>query len=178
MDPDQTQRIHELFRLDARIRREIARLPEKEREASTLYYIGNHSHEEIAAFLDLTRATVRNRIHAARGKLRERMTDLVEDSLKSSRPSRNDAFSERVKRLITAARAGDSKQTGELLKTDPQIATAEEEVPHWYNEKYQALHVACSEGHLDVAKKLVEAGADVNAVGKEGLTPPNSASRL
>ena len=81
------------------------------------------------------------------------------------------AFMERVEELIAAARAGDAAKTSELIDTDPRIVTVEAEVPHWYNERYQALHVACGEGHLDVVRRLVEAGADVNAVGREGLTP-------
>ena len=155
----------------ARIRDEIARLPAKEREATLLFYIAHHSHAEIADFLGITRAAVRNRVHAARGKLRERMIDMVEESLKAARPSRDSQFATRVKQLIAAAHAGDAAKTGELIAADPEIVTAEEEVPHWYNEKYQALHVACSEGHLDVVTRLVEAGADVHSVGKEGLTP-------
>jgi hypothetical protein len=57
-------------------------LPPGQREATTLYYIGGYSQREVAAFLDVPVSTVKNRLYAARRRLKERMTVMVETTLK------------------------------------------------------------------------------------------------
>ena len=61
----------------------IRSLPGNERTATTLFYIGGYSHEQIADFLDVPTGTVKSRLHAARKRLKERMTAMVGSTLKS-----------------------------------------------------------------------------------------------
>src|SRR5262245_28047689 len=61
----------------------IAGLPDKLREPATLYFIHECSHQDIAVFLGLSVATVNNRLHAARSKLKERMLVMVTETFHS-----------------------------------------------------------------------------------------------
>ena len=54
-------------------------LPEALRLPTILFYVGEHSQREIAAFLDLPITKVNNRIHAARQLLKERRTIMPQD---------------------------------------------------------------------------------------------------
>jgi len=73
-------------------------LPEKERTAATLFYIDGYSMGEVGDFLGVPVTTVRNRLHSARTRLRERMEDEVRETLSSHRP--DDDFGKRVKRVL------------------------------------------------------------------------------
>lgn len=75
-------------------------LPEHERMVAVMFYIGDSTASEIAGFLELPLTTVKKRLYSARQKLKERMTnmdDLVRESLKDVRPSRNPQFAETIK---------------------------------------------------------------------------------
>jgi RNA polymerase sigma factor (sigma-70 family) len=74
----------------------IQELPEHERMATLLYYIGDYSQSEIAAFLEVPVTTVKKRLFSARGKLRERTEDMVREALQEKRLSRNEEFAETV----------------------------------------------------------------------------------
>jgi RNA polymerase sigma factor (sigma-70 family) len=74
----------------------IADLPEHERAAVTLFYIGEQSHREISEFLDISVPAVKSRLHSARKKLKRSLFNMVKDEIKEQRPSRNDDFSEKV----------------------------------------------------------------------------------
>jgi len=92
---------------EARERREdvlaaIWDLPEHERIATTLFYIGDYSQGEIAAFLEVPVTTIKKRLFSARHRLRERTMDMVRETLHERRPSRNEQFAETVA-LFTAA---------------------------------------------------------------------------
>ncbi|MGH2352772.1 MAG: RNA polymerase sigma factor [Chloroflexota bacterium] len=80
----------------------IWNLPEHERIVTTLYYLGDYSQSEVAAFLEVPVTTVKKRLFSARHKLRERMLDMVRETLYERRPSRNEQFAETVA-LFTAA---------------------------------------------------------------------------
>ena len=60
----------------------IRGLPEHEREVTALFYINGYSHEDIAGFLGVPSTTVKSRLHTARKKLKERMVEMVGDSLR------------------------------------------------------------------------------------------------
>jgi hypothetical protein len=65
------------------VQRALRSLPPGQREATTLYYIGGYSQREVAAFLDVPVSTVKNRLYAARKRLKERMMAMVETTLKA-----------------------------------------------------------------------------------------------
>jgi RNA polymerase sigma factor (sigma-70 family) len=73
-------------------------LPEKERAATTLFYIDGYSMGEVGAFLGVPVTTVKNRLHSARTQLRERMEAEVRETLSSYRP--DEEFGKRVKRVL------------------------------------------------------------------------------
>jgi hypothetical protein len=64
-----------------------SRLPEPERTATALFYVGDYSQAEVAGFLDLPVTTVNNRLHAARKRLHRSMMSMVRDHLQEGRPS-------------------------------------------------------------------------------------------
>jgi RNA polymerase sigma factor (sigma-70 family) len=78
----------------------IAGLPGKLREPATLFFIHECSHQDIAVFLGLPVATVNNRLHAARSKLKERMLAMVTETFHSH--ALPDDFANRIGRLIDA----------------------------------------------------------------------------
>jgi RNA polymerase sigma factor (sigma-70 family) len=97
-------------------------LPERERMVAMMFYIGDSTANEIAGFLELPLTTIKKRLHTARQKLKERMTnmdDLVRDSLKDVRPSRNPQFAETVKLFNEALESFVSK-----VKQDRNIIAA------------------------------------------------------
>jgi RNA polymerase sigma factor (sigma-70 family) len=84
----------------SRLLRALNSLPEHERMVAVMFYIGDSTANQIAGFLELPLTTVKKRLHTARQKLKEKMTnmdDLVRESLKDVRPSRNPQFAETVK---------------------------------------------------------------------------------
>jgi RNA polymerase sigma factor (sigma-70 family) len=81
----------------------IAELPHQLREPATLFFVHECSHQDIAIFLGLPVATVNNRLHAARSKLKERMMTMVTDTLHSH--GLPDDFANKIGRLV-AARGG------------------------------------------------------------------------
>jgi RNA polymerase sigma factor (sigma-70 family) len=77
----------------------IAALPRAQREVVTLFYISSYSQKEISAFLDIPVTTVKMRLYYARKQLKERMIAMIEDNLQKQRPSKDDAFVEKVMNL-------------------------------------------------------------------------------
>jgi RNA polymerase sigma factor (sigma-70 family) len=80
--------------LRQRVLEAINALPEHERAAVSLFYINGYSQAEVGEFLDVPAKTVKSRLHSARGKMRERMMDMVEETLKDNAP--DDNFTQRV----------------------------------------------------------------------------------
>lgn len=72
--------------------------------------------------------------------------------------------------IVEAAKYGDLEGVKSILENDPSKLDATD------NEKYTALHWACIRAHWDVAKFLIENGADLNPVGGDGGTPLNWAA--
>src|SRR5262245_24042377 len=83
----------------ASLREAIAALSDAERAVVLLYYMGERSHAEIAAFLRVTPNAVKTRLYSARRRLREHM-EPIEKRLDAARPSGDPAFAERVRRMI------------------------------------------------------------------------------
>ncbi len=80
----------------------INALSEHQRVATTLFYINGYSLADVGQFLEVPVSTVKNRLHAARGKLRERMMAMVEDTLKQHAPG--DEFGQRVHKVVEGIR--------------------------------------------------------------------------
>lgn len=162
-----------------RVLRVIQALPERERAVTTLFYINGYSQDEIGEFLDVPAKTVKSRLHTARRRLRERMIDMVKERLHENAPSRDSRFADRVSRMIQpesmkistyrygvdevdgneawalmcACAAGDAPRVQTILGKDPRLVNAQ----YWYQFP---IHIAVREGHADVVRLLLEAGAD------------------
>jgi RNA polymerase sigma-70 factor (ECF subfamily) len=78
----------------------MAELPRGLREPAALFFVHQCSHQDIAAFLDLSLATVNNRLHAARVHLKERMLAMTPDTLKAH--ALPDDFANQIGRLVAA----------------------------------------------------------------------------
>jgi RNA polymerase sigma factor (sigma-70 family) len=145
------------------VRQAIQSLPEPQRAVVTLFYINQHSQEEIAAFLGIPSATVKTRLFAARKRLKERMLSMIEKQLPAQRPSRDDAFTQKVMHLFAATIAGDLPQVSGLLDQEPGLSTASGKLdsPLWRAET-PALHVAVMYGRKEIIDLLLARGADIN----------------
>ena len=106
--PDQAVEYREL---QERVLDAIRSLPEGQRMATTLFYINGYSQQEISNFLDVPVTTVKKRLHDAREKLKERMLDMVDETLKSF-PLPGDFTDSVVRR---AASEADLKRVVELM---------------------------------------------------------------
>lgn len=146
-----------------RVQEAVNTLSEEHRQVVLLFYMGTHSHAEIAEFLGVPAKTVKSRLHAARTQLKRRMLAMAEDVFDTLRPSKDEAFQERVRALIQAMEQGNAQAVGELVSSDPALANAHTPREFWTGD-VRALHFAVGEGNLEVVKTLVENGADVNAV--------------
>lgn len=66
--------------------------------------------------------------------------------------------------VVEAAKNGDLRKVKTILAQNPSKLNATDD------DKYTALHWACMRTHWDIAKFLIEKGANVNAVGGDGGT--------
>ena len=162
-----------------RVLKSVEKLPREERLATTLFYISEYTHQQIADFLDLPLATVNNRLRAARKKLKEDMLAMTKKQLQQNAPSRDERFAQRVSQLLQpnsmrtddyqygvekvnghdawalfcACAAGDMARVRALLERDPKLVNAQ----HWYQFP---IHMAVRQGHAEVVQMLLDAGAD------------------
>lgn len=145
----------EAAEIAAVVRRTIATLPAAQREAVALFYIGQRSQSQVAAFLDITEGTVRKRLHDARNALKERMIDMVEKTLQDDAPSRNDRFETHVL-LGAACERGDLDEVKRILADMPQLVRQDA----LSNDEHQPLHFAAYGNQVTVARHLMSLGAD------------------
>lgn len=80
----------------ASLRAAVRALPEGERAAVVLFYGGERSLSETAAFLGVPVTVVKNRLYRARRRLKERLVSQMAQTLEGQRPSNDDRFRERV----------------------------------------------------------------------------------
>ncbi len=132
----------------------VRQLPEHERAAMTLFYIGGYSMEEVATFLEVPVSTIKGRLHSARERLRAMLVDTVADDLRARRPSRNETFATAIVDLLKAARAGDVERVKTLLKSDPRLLVARDPMGN------TALILAVNSGHDALADLLFDAGVE------------------
>ncbi|MCP4540538.1 MAG: sigma-70 family RNA polymerase sigma factor, partial [Chloroflexi bacterium] len=102
----------------------IETLPEHQRVVVTLFYISEYSQKEISSFLEIPVGTVKTRLHGARKHLKERMINVIQDTLPQQRPSKDGAFTQNVMSLFTAAIEGNATQAKALLAEEPALASA------------------------------------------------------
>ncbi|MCX7017087.1 MAG: DUF151 domain-containing protein [Candidatus Sumerlaeota bacterium] len=98
-DPSQAAQSNEIR---DRVLEAIGALPDAEREATALFYINGYTQNEVSEFLNVPVMTVKNRLRSARNRLRERMSDMAEKTLKQSKPGA--AFAKHVMRRIAQMR--------------------------------------------------------------------------
>ena len=82
----------------------IAKLPQAERTATTLFYVNGYSQRDIAAFLEVPVGTVKSRLAASRKRLKRRMMTMVADGLQACKPGPD--FVKQIKEVIDLRKAG------------------------------------------------------------------------
>lgn len=76
----------------------IARLPDGQREAATLFYLHECSQQDIATFLGVPLTTVNNRLHMARTQLKRRTVAMMKETLAAN--TLPDDFAKRIGRIV------------------------------------------------------------------------------
>ncbi len=76
----------------ASVRHAVHSLPDQQREATLLYYFTGYSVAEAAEFLDASPSAIKNRLHAARARLRKELWEMAETTLSEEKPSRTEEF--------------------------------------------------------------------------------------
>jgi RNA polymerase sigma factor (sigma-70 family) len=150
-EPSQAEAV-ERREMNDKILAAVDSLPDHERAATALYYIGGYSQDEVAEFLDVPVTTIKKRLYSARKRLREMLIDLVEDSLRERRPSRDELFSTRVIEILKAARAGHAERVKQLLEQDSRLIAARDPLGN------TALILAVNSGHDEIAELLLASG--------------------
>lgn len=140
----------------------IDSLPAAQRKVLLLHYMNDFSQKEIAAFLEIPLGTVKTRLHHARKRIRTRMRLL--NDIPAKRPSRDNTFTDRLMRLLEAAKNGDIKRARSLLNEDGRLAHASGQVrSSLWGADALPLHVAVMHGRKDIIDLLLAHGADINA---------------
>jgi RNA polymerase sigma factor (sigma-70 family) len=75
----------------------IKKLPLNERMVVMLFYVKEHSQNDISAFLNVPLTTVAKRLYSARVRLRVILMDAFKNDFTVHRPSRDGSFAEKVK---------------------------------------------------------------------------------
>lgn len=91
------------------------------------------------------------------------MIDMIKETLHEQAPSKDDHFTQQTL-IVAACKAGDTKVVQRLIKTEFTLIEINDEI-----SKFQPLHYAIREGHADVVKLLLEAGAAPNV--QEPMAP-------
>lgn len=121
------------------LRDAITRLPEAERAVVLLYYMAEHSHADIAAFLGVTANPVKTRLYSARRRLRNYMENIEPDF---KRPSSDPHFARRVLSAALPLQLFFIDTTGEKKPAGSTVASRTAEIPAadtWLIEPRQAL---------------------------------------
>jgi len=108
--------------LKDRVLEAIRALLEPERMVTTLFYINGYSQREIADFLEVSVQTVKNRLHAARKRLKGGILAMVQEDLYDQRPSQDETFVTRVLEMVHALMNGDHASVRVMLTSEPSLA--------------------------------------------------------
>jgi len=147
----------------------VETLPEHERLAVALHYLADQSLSEIATMLEIEPNAVKQRLHSARNRLRERSDAIMRQDMQAWRLSRSTTFSDHVA-LFLAVRTGDEAVVRTLLARDRTLLEASEtwDVRDWPERdlpvaaRATPLIRAAEAGHLGVVRALLDAGAAVD----------------
>jgi RNA polymerase sigma factor (sigma-70 family) len=93
-DPHSTT---EQSELRSRVLAAIKALPEKERLVTTLFYVNGYTQADIGEFLQVPLTTVNKRLYSARRRLKESVVEMFKKNLRRERPSRDEAFADKVR---------------------------------------------------------------------------------
>jgi len=132
----------------------VQMLPDPQRIVTTLFYIEAYSHQEIASFLEVPKHTIDNRLRAARKHLKERMMDMVKETLHDNAPSKDDSFVNIIG-LCNASAAGDADRVRQILDAAPSLIS--EQNP---DTGRTPLQHAVMGHHTKAIELLIDAGAD------------------
>ena len=130
--------------------RAIGRLSPGQRQVVSLYYIGEQSGPQVAAFLDLPLTTVKKRLHDAKPKLRKRMSVMAQQFLENHRPSRDAEFADRVLRLAAP----------DPFKDTPAICSLFEAEDHPARSDWRAGRLADSHADWRVSRAAFARAGD------------------
>jgi len=113
--------------LRQKVERAIARLPAAEREATRLYYVDGLALKDIARQTGIAQATVKSRLHTARARLRQRLTETVKEIVSERRLTGDRAatesasdeavaqFTGKIDGLLRRPSDDEQRQAGDLL---------------------------------------------------------------
>jgi RNA polymerase sigma factor (sigma-70 family) len=138
------------------VRKAIAALSQHERDVTVLFYMGEHSQNQIAEFLEVPVTTVKKRLHTARKKLKEKMIHMVQENLESQRPSRNAEFAQSVRLFIV--------QFSQMIDAGKSIVRSLSEL-------------AEQEQNAELRQAIIQTQIDVMGNGREGTTLSQAMSK-
>jgi RNA polymerase sigma factor (sigma-70 family) len=127
-------RITERRELHDRVLASLRGLPEDQRTVTTLFYINGYSTKDVSDFLEVPVTTVKKRLHDSRKRLKERMMDMVEETLKTNVP--DERFSREIINKLLAER--------DLLKIDN----------HPVQKVWQTIHLAFPDYEVVTADEI------------------------
>ena len=145
----------------------VRALPDNQRAATVLYYVNGYSQAEVADFLEVPVATVKQWLLRARRRLRERMMSMVQKGLQEGRPSNDERFLQMVQaatQLEGAASEGELAMLEVLLLDGLDVNTAGP-------DGRTLLHWAAQKGQVDAIELLLRNHADTTLRDRNGRTP-------
>ncbi|MGQ0642960.1 MAG: sigma-70 family RNA polymerase sigma factor [Gemmatimonadaceae bacterium] len=159
-DPSPQEKL-EMHETRASLRAAIGTLSEAEQQVVLLYYMGDHSQQAIAKFLDITPNAAKTRLYSARRRLRNHMAN-IEENLNAARPSGDPKFAEKIRLMI---------QPEALKQKKPWPWSPGIGADVW------EMFVACMTGDLDAVKRLLEKDPSLVRSHYEYRTPLSFAVR-
>ncbi len=155
-DSPEPAREAERSEVRAEILSAVKTLPEEQRAVLILYYISEFSYRQIAGFLDLSEATVTNRLAAAKKKMRKELMHMLEDSVRGLRTSADERFVRKV--LDEVPRVG-FYQGGNIAPEDIPFPSVLRACLRFLGEPYgfTTLHLHQKDWQIDKAALLYTA---------------------